>query len=395
MRSDLLLVWHLAHPLIAELGAMKLDDPYDTAREQLTVRFEATLAGLQATDYREALAALIEVSESEPGGDRALKLASVVQEFTDDYREANDLFCTLLALAGLVSRQAHGELRGVLAQYPWSVQHEVLTRWYWMQWHEKLVNEGEEVEWPFHCRVGSRGSRQRSRDREFYQLLLFLHGLKMTAGVELLVLARGETPDFLLETALGGTIGAEMTEVPVSRPWSKAKVAEERFFKAVRPMLQDAAALLSIRPAGNPSRVWRHAEELRNRVSVLVARCVSQNREVDAAYPDLGIERLRVKPSSPLAGTIWLSDGSDPADRIRELARSLQRAVADKISRRGRGRPKPSVRPCMLVLYPNHDLDWEDADDALTRVRREGLPATGSHFDEVWLCQEAGVTRLG
>jgi hypothetical protein len=83
----------------------------------------------------------------------------------------------------------------------------------------------------------------------------------------------------------------------------------------------------------------------------------------------------------------------------RKLAEGLQKAISNKLEKEQEGasspkpRKPPSIRPCWLVIYPNADM-ITDRDAAVEQLPARGWADVSTHFDQVWIATETGVTRL-
>lgn len=290
-----------------------------------------------------------------------------VDIFLQANNQLNDSFFAVRAIIFACARLDREEILRVLQEEPWFVKHEILARWGWLDAHQLLTSRNLRLDQPFSFRVASRGRAGRRVDREFYQLLTFVNGLRAATGEELLFVEKGETPDFRLETTAGLPVGVEVTEAPVSWEWAAERDAEEEFLKMAWSVLGQRGIHLHILEP--PS--WRILETRLPEAEAWLLDTLAQwetHREptrLSSAALELSIE-----PSSWPHPAITVSDergltGDDIQAGTLQLEESIASAITGKLQRPdGRARKRPEVRPCHLVIYPNHDFG-QDLDDVI------------------------------
>lgn len=327
---------------------------------------------------------------------RATTVARRVYTYVESYEVANDSFFSAAACAFLCQKLNRSQILQELHEEPWFVKHEVLARWGWLRAHQELASTGVSLEKPFSLRVAARGRRERGTDREFYQLIHFLYGLRHYTGEELLLLAKGETPDFDLETTAGTLVGVEMTEAPVSREWAAERDAEEEVLAAIWDVLRQRHIHIHVFELNS----WQVLEERLPDFSVWLQERLQNYEGSPRALQLTSEDFVFTAEVSPWPyPAITVSDqrgltGEDIAVGTLQLEESIALAILGKLEKpNGRPRKLPRIRPCQLVIYPNHDFG-QDLEDAVERFSARSRIDVSSHFDSVWLSDERSIARL-
>ncbi len=167
----------------------------------------------------------------------ALHAAWRVEQFCEAAEAISAAYLNLRALEALDQGLGREEILALPGLEDWPVRVEVLSRWTWMKEHEAALRRGDQLVAPYSCAVAGPSQVGRGADREYYQLIHFLHGLKIETGRELLPIAKSETPDFLLSEGPAGPVGAEMSEVPISQAWADERDAQARVTRELWPVL--------------------------------------------------------------------------------------------------------------------------------------------------------------
>jgi hypothetical protein len=111
---------------------------------------------------------------------------------------------------------------------------------------------------------------------------------------------------------------------------------------------------------------------------------------------DLG---LSVEISSSPSPLIFTSDrrgiiGDDIERGTLHLEESITLAISKKLATPdGKHRRPPRIRPCHLIIYPNHDFG-QDLHTAINRFHMRPPIEVASHFDQVWISDDSCVARL-
>ncbi len=324
-----------------------------------------------------------------------LKACHDLKSFEEVASVVSDSVRSLLALRFLQEGGSLAEIQAKIARETWAHRLEISCRYLWMSFHAKLISAGDAPESPFSCVVGDRGSMERAGDREYYQLLLYLHARKLDFGDEWLPLKKGETPDFIVDDSHGSRIGVEVGEAPKSQAWADAQDCAECVFRAIRRLVRSQRVILTFLEPFDwqavskeilPFRAW-----LKEEILGLPAR-MQHCRDIrfQSADCQVTIERART-------GMILSHDpeglSGDDVDRLTlDLAAGIRFAVHKKLFKTEPGggtreRKRPSIRPCHLVLYPNDDSGADVARSC--ELVRLGPPLNASsHFDSVWVSNE-------
>lgn len=320
----------------------------------------------------------------------------VLSEYPAAYRLLNSSFFSLVALRFLSFGLAREEILRELAGQSWATKHEVLTRWGWMLQHRKLLWEGKKVPRPYSCRLS--GHRV---DREFYTYLQFCHNLRAATGEELLFEQKCERPDFVARGSGETLIGVEISHTAVSDDRDKEKDAEDAVLEAIREIVVSWPCHVKVCVRRSWVAASERLEELRTWLDQQIKRVGSSSEPIELVNSDLQL-RITLSPCGDgPKGLSWLpsrpTTGSELERDAREFEKTLRFRIEKKLYRQRNGERKsrqpPAVRPCYLVLYPEHELGeyFKEAIEAF-----EGQPGidTSSHFDQVWLSGEWELVRL-
>ncbi len=242
---------------------------------------------------------------------------------------------------------------------------------------------------------------ERTGDREYFQLLHFLHGLRLFRGLEWLPVRKSETPDFEVEDESGHLIGIEVAEAPLSQSWADTQDDAECVFRALRPIIRRHSVELTFLFPIDWSALAAQVLELETwSEGELAARSRPGAAEFSLAHRGLDCE-IKVKRSA--GGAIWHfdSDGQTQADldrRCSDLAVGIRLAVEKKlwrVRRNGFRKPRkaPALRPCHLVLYPNSDFG-RGVEEACQIFRQGPAIPVNSHFDSVWVANETFMDQI-
>lgn len=355
---------HLLHSLTA---AFSSDDPVVLRAASIHIGHLADhLEFLRGIDYSQKHADLVywnslgwqDWRNVDPDGvDKATYIAWQVDAYESTYGLLNEAFFSLVALGFLTAGTNRQEILAILVGQSWATKHEVLARWGWMQEHRALLRKGNDLPAPYSCVVAHRQREGRKTDREFRSLLSFLHCLRADTGLELLFSSKHETPDFILETTDGDKVGTEMTEVSISDEWDREQDAQRQFYDLILTRLgrhhihvhvQEPASWLRIIDRLSAFDTWLQTETVR--ITSVTDEIVLTNNEL--------VLQLTLTPSSePLDWIVSTSPGPI-GDHSKEMHETLRQRIQNKINRRKDGSLKraPAVRPCYLVIYPNHDF---------------------------------------
>lgn len=374
----------------------------EPARKALVGRLNQLARDVARINYsalQAQLSSLYEsVAEEQPEVSDALRwdLLRQATEFPENVEEANDCWFTLNALDLLASGATNAQISAKLEPLPWAARTEILARLSWIREQRAKLTKGMMFTQPFMCKVSDRNTSGRTVDREHYQLIQYLHGLNAETGERLVVVKRDETPDFVLADDLGSmTIGAEMSEAPVSQRWANEEDAASIVEDALRGLLARHNRNLLIDEPCTWS-VWRNnLGDLQATLTSALAVTPAGDR-VPVVNTKLAF-RASLSPI-PGSGLISIHDprGQTAADlqrAAREMAAGIVTAVHNKLVKNANPRKPPSVRPCDLVLYPNGG-DWADR-QLVRQLAAAQLPATWStFFDRIWLSSENYFGRL-
>lgn len=326
---------------------------------------------------------------------RATYAARLLKAYEQTYEYLNDSFFSLAAIGFLASGATRADILAILKDQTWAMRHEVLTRWGWVGEHRRLLKQGESLQAPYTCTVAGRGHFERGLDREFYALLLFLHSLRAQTGQELLFAAKQETPDFVLEDEEGKRIGVEMTEASVSDAWDKERDAEKRVLDVVKVSAEPLPLHVHILEPNSwlplldrltaVEHWWKVQLEL---IGLPLKKTTIKNQELELAIQLSPAPRFSLSWSDPRGKT-----GTDIQRESLQLQATLRERIQKKIVKNGKLRRQPSVRPCYLVVYPNHDLG-QDLEEAVKEFFKHPPVDVQSHFDGVWLSNETWLAKL-
>lgn len=325
----------------------------------------------------------------------------VLHEYPAAYRLLNSSFFSLVALRFLSFGLAREEILRELADQSWATKHEVLTRWGWMLQHRKLLWEGTKVPRPYSCQLSGRREEGNRVDREFYTYLQFCHNLRAATGEELLFERRGETPDFVARGSDESLIGVEISHTAVSDDRDKEKDAEDAVLGAIREIVVSWPCHVNVCVRRSWVAASERLEQLRAWLGQVSRRMGSSSEPIELVNADLQL-RITLSPCGDGSkGLSWHpsrpTTGSELERDAREFEKTLRCRIEKKLYRQRNGettsRQPPAVRPCYLVLYPEHELR-EYFKEAIEGF--EGQPGidTSSHFDQVWLSGEWELVRL-
>lgn len=376
---------------LGEAGLSHLKSLVRRRREVRRIRFDR--------DYQE-LKRLNQIAAEQMSPDEwqnAEELALRVSSFEESYGVVNSSFFAAIAITFACEGLDRPQILAELQKEPWFVKHEVIARWGWLRAHQKLLAKGHPLERPFSFDVNQRGRHGRGVDREFYQSIDFLHGLRAHTGEELLFLDKGETPDFELETASGSSVGAEMTEAPVSRAWAAERDAEEVFLAALREVLGEQQIHLHVFEPPSWQGLKSRLPDVQTWLRQELQRWDSSRQTTRLYSEDLGLS-MEASPL-PHPAIITLSDergltGEDIAAGTLELEESIALAITGKLTKAdGTPRKPPCIRPCHLVIYPNYDFG-QDLEAAVEKFRTRAPIDVSSHFDYVWISDDRSIIPL-
>lgn len=319
----------------------------------------------------------------------------ICTQYSWAYERMNDSFYSLAALRFFLRHRDRYAVLRCLRDADWATKNEILTRWGWMHCQKELINRGYNLIRPFRGEVAKRGEAGRNLDREFYSLILFLRGLRIVTGEELLFESKSETPDFVLRIANDSLAGAEMTEAPQSNLWSREMDAMSR----VRSVVQESVVRYGCSfEITKPDSWFRLSGQIDAIAAWLETELQGSTEPRALCHPELGI-KLRLRRGGNGSYLIVGGDGLT-GEHIRELEGEFLQSLLDRIhakirkkSRSGtvRIRKKPEVRPCHLVIYANNESiikDSEDAENIASALRSSLCSDVKTYFDKVWIVKE-------
>jgi hypothetical protein len=370
----------------AEAGRRLLDRWHMTSDRLNAKSYAARYADyvtLGARDFQEL---------SDVEADSCLRAAHSLSEYAADMDGLNDLYFSLIALAALITGMSREELTASLTSGAWHILHEVITRHAWMHKHRQLIAENKGLESPFECLVARRERpRQRHCDVEFFTLLRFLHGLRAETGDELVLAAKNETPDFILEDSKGARFGAEISEVYASVEGGFEAAAEDKVVNCLASLER-----FGVRVVINEPPRWR---TISKHLPQLV--CWRDTELIQAAHEGKRVSRIHssgltveLEPlASPYTVVASFHGGQELANAEAAFSEALYEAVKNKLwKENGNPRKPPSVTPCYLVLYPNVTL--ANLDSAVRLFRERPALDIGKYFSQVWLASERLTERI-
>lgn len=407
IRTELLLAAALPTQLIAHLGRiLSLEDrPLALAVAKHFRRFHNDLHFLENLDFSAVhkelyrLAAIPTAKLSKATARRSTKVAWQASSYADAYVGLNTSYFSLVAAAFLAGRQPRTRVLEDLTEQSWSTKHEILSRLVWMQEHRRLIQKGVQLRDPYSCQVARRGNHARRVDREFYQLIGFLHGLKAAEGTELLVVSKNETPDFLLEDSNHVPIGAEMTEASISDEWDAERDAEECVLDVIGEEIQG----LPLRAHISTPPSWRElvpsVSKLRDTLQEQLQNLPKLTKDGVLLPAREFLLEIQLFPCKPQRGYISVSNhrgivGSEIRHQSSLMQKTLRERIEKKVAKKsGQQKKRPSIRPCHLVIYPQGDFSY-DLEQAVRAFFESPPVAVKSHFDAVWLSGEKTLVRL-
>jgi hypothetical protein len=332
-------------------------------------------------------------------GDTFFDLGWKIQSFEDTCGLVNDSFFSLVAIGFLASDLSREEIVHRLKGQSWATKHEILTRWGWMVKHRELLEKDNALPAPYSCAVAFRGKDGRNADREFSQLLSFLHFLRFQTGKELLYHSKLETPDFILEDEEGCLVGAEMTEASISDQWDKEEEASDKVLRCIHAQLQYHFVYIHVRQPTSWIPLAERTSEIEEWLLRELPSINTPNDEVSLVNNelDLVIELTRSEETPSCIATSGLAPQtySEIQERSREMLETLRERIENKIVSRKTGQLKkvPAIRPCHLVIYPNHDLGV-DLDSTIERFFQQPPIKVKTHFDHIWISSETRLIPL-
>lgn len=327
---------------------------------------------------------------------RLLKAAHEHDEYGPERHRLQLRYFELLALGFLACGYSREQIVESLGDREWFVRHEVLVRWAWMTEHDQLLRNGLPFDRAFHCVVGNRQSPVRGIDREFYQLIHSLHGLKACVGRELLLREKRETPDFAVEDGDGSVVGVEVTEAPQSRHWAREMDAREVIYQAVKAAVGRASVSVVI--SDPPS--WQDAAAVVQADQDLMEQIAPRIRRIrKLTQLEIAGTKLRLTCRPAKIPIVFTADdrGETSADDVAttaEMSQTTTACIEKKIVKNGKPRKPPGVRPCYLVVYPNSDSLGVDLPDVANRAGGSLSVDPTKYFSEVWLSSENWIGSI-
>lgn len=326
--------------------------------------------------------------------DRASYVAWEIDAYASTYGLLNEAFFSLVALGFLTAGTNRQGILTALDGQSWATKHEVLARWGWMQEHRDLLGKGNNLPAPYSCVVAHRQQDGRTTDREFHNLLSFLHCLRAGTGRELLFSTKHQTPDFILETTDGDEVGAEMTEVSISDEWDREQDAQRHFYNAILSRLGKHCVQVHVHEPASWSKILDRISAFDRWLQAETGHTAIFANEVVLTNNELALQ-LTLTPSSEPLQWIMSNHPGPIGDHSKEMHDTLRRRIQNKINRRKNGGLKktPTVRPCYLVIYPNHDFG-ADLEEVVRQFLEHPPIEVHSHFEEIWLSSENRLVRL-
>jgi len=322
---------------------------------------------------------------------QSLKLGCEKTDYAVSHELLTDSYCSLLALESLVRNRSRDEILRRLTGDPWFIRHEVLTRWGWMCCHRAMLEKGEHLVTPYHCKVAPRSAPGRGTDREFHTLLRFLHWLRLLRGDSLLFVHKREAPDFLVEDEKTAQhVGIEVTEAPQSPAWADAQDLEAAINTELKTFAVANGITVHVRDRsklpdlhGSRDRIETIAK-LSCAVRLKLTGLADSRGEALVAVNGLRLVLTIAEAAGRGPRVWWESSSSGP--EIREEERALVASISQRISKKQAG-TAPAIRPCHLVLYPNVEAGV-DLGRAVEEVKTAVSGVAESRFDFVWMAGE-------
>ncbi len=298
------------------------------------------------------------------------------------------IICQLIAISHLLQEHDRDQILEDLANDSWEHTHQVLTRWAWCKAQEEMQKEGKSFSQPFMGQVGEHQGRK-NLDREFYMFLNFLPEYRKETRQDLLfdsyrgVSSEG-SPDFLACTEAGSRVGIEITEAQLGDFNKEAKM-EEKFTKDLKNRFQDEKIGIIINLPhgfGTDARynAWSRMASEQENIAEFISKCVAifkkNPNQHRFFYPD-----LKLSVSLSRTDACGVTYGLTIGNAHNQLT---AKAVADAIKKKLDRRP-PSIRPCMLLLYPNGLFMTPDWGQVVNCIPSYVGQDPHTHFDEIWL----------
>jgi len=317
-----------------------------------------------------------------------MKAACEVEEYVESASLFGELAANLWAISAALRGLTLGEVADESDSQGWAFKQETVVRLGWVQYHQALLMNKRSVGFPFHGRVGPRVTRARQRDREFHTLLLLSRWIRHLDGRQLLLneVSDSPSPDFICDIA-GSRIGVEVTEAT-----DEIRSKQEAFGDRLSDRLWSLAAELGL-VMGFESTAGLHEFVPEGEVIEAKIRAEASSGVDAVVVHHVGHHRCEITIERGSAPSVWYSDprGYD-ADDLAQAESDGVRAICESVERKVAG-PKPTTRPCILVIYLNL-LEEVEVLSALERSRREMSINCSSHFDEVWAVHEEACERL-
>jgi hypothetical protein len=271
--------------------------------------------------------------------DRFLFVEQQLGRYVDTYGLLNDSFFNLIAIGFFSANLLWEEIVDRLDKQSWATKHEILTRWGWMNTHSDLLRKGNFLPAPYLCSLALKGQHGRKADKEFYQLLHFLHALRAQTGEELLFYAKQETPDFKLKDANGREVGAEMTEVPISEEWYQGQDAAAQVLSLVHAQFKDQFVHIHVRQPLSWLALSDRLSEIQRWISSEVSRLGAIKSKITLENDDLGL-KIDLAPAKTLpSGIAWSgSKGPKGLDYIKANSQVMQATLRRKLEESFSGR---------------------------------------------------------
>lgn len=366
---------------------------------------EGALARIASIEIREVVRLLEDLlrrgsdSLSDEENELACRLDCEANDYAISHEQANEAYFSLIALHALDQNLSRDRILAGLIHDPWFIRHEVLTRWGWMSWQRMLLRKGEPLLKPYRCLVAGRGLPGRNSDREFSTLLRFVHWLCLLRGDRLLYVEKQgrRNPDFIVEDeGTGQQVGVEITEAPQSAEWAAIRDVEAAIGRVLSEFARERSLAVRVLDWSQvPSLSSLCGRSRRNEIERMAAEvalklsCVSIDKNnVRISSGDLDL-RLTLAPSD--APAVWW-ESTKAGPEIREEEDQFVESIVQRVSSKLK-KGESSVRPCNLVLYPNHDIG-ADLDTILERAKKRLPPGIESHFDAVWFAGERVFDQL-
>ena len=306
-----------------------------------------------------------------------------------------DTLFSIHALSLFVQNLDREEVLRHISNKPWIEQHKILTRWAWMTYQKKEIENGTPFNCPYLCKVDRRVGRK-ILDREFYSFLSFLPGYCEYTEKEYLFYEKlqspNDPPDFVAVDKQGSKIGIEITEAPLNEKSSY----QEKQGEIVRQKLEEDFPGLNctIEPIASDDQIdWssllKNYEEFKNWICQISRRTFYNS--------DLGI-RMSIRRyelgSNSLISTGYSSSGNRDEHKTSE---AICKAIERKVERENKKLEKgitPKIKPCILVIYENTGLMIVDK-RLVADLVSENLKAQWQNlYEGVWIVIKDCVFKI-